>query len=58
MPSDGEHLLAGGNVAAGVVRVGRTVRKPATAATPAVGALLRHLTAAGFDASPRAPGHG
>jgi len=53
MPSDGEHLLAGGNVAAGVVWVGRTVRKPATAATPAVGALLRHLTGAGFDASPR-----
>lgn len=30
-----EHLLAGGNVAGRVVRVGATVRKPSTAATAA-----------------------
>jgi len=46
-----EHILAGGNVAEGVVRVGDTVRKPATAATPAVEALLRHLD--GFAGAPR-----
>ena len=45
--------LTGGNVAAEVVRVGRTVRKPATPATPAVAALLQHLTAAGFHGSPQ-----
>jgi len=53
MPEEEEHVLAGGNVADGVVRVGRTVRKPTTAATPAVTALLRHLESAGFDGSPR-----
>ncbi len=53
MPADDEHVVAGGNVADGVVRVGRTVRKPTTPASPAVEALLRHLTAVGFDASPR-----
>ncbi|MDX6540706.1 MAG: hypothetical protein QOI71_2316, partial [Gaiellales bacterium] len=37
---DAEEVLAGGNVAAVVVRVGATVRKPATPATPAVHALL------------------
>jgi hypothetical protein len=49
-----EQLLAGGNVAGAVVRVGDTVRKPATAATPAVEALLEHL--AGFDGAPRTLG--
>ncbi|WP_198950208.1 phosphotransferase [Kineosporia sp. A_224] len=48
-----EEPLTGGNVAAAVVRVGDTVRKPVTAATPAVEALLRHLDAAGFDGAPR-----
>jgi len=51
-----EQPLAGGNVADGVVRVGDTVRKPATAATPAVHALLQHLSAVGFDGSPRSLG--
>jgi Ser/Thr protein kinase RdoA (MazF antagonist) len=46
-----EHILAGGNVAAAVVRVGDTVRKPVTPATPAVEALLRHLD--GFPGAPR-----
>jgi hypothetical protein len=50
---DEEIPLLGGNVATGVVRVGRTVRKPATAATPAVHALLAHLAGTGFDGSPR-----
>jgi aminoglycoside phosphotransferase (APT) family kinase protein len=38
---------------AGVVRVGQTVRRPATAASPFVAALLDHLEAAGFPGSPR-----
>jgi Ser/Thr protein kinase RdoA (MazF antagonist) len=46
-------VLAGGNVAAAVVRIGSTARKPAVAATPAVEALLDHLERAGFDGSPR-----
>jgi len=50
---DHEEALTGGNVATEVVRVGRTVRKPARPATPAVAALLQHLTAAGFDGSPQ-----
>lgn len=49
---DDEEVLPGGNVAAEVVRVGQTVRKPATEATPAVAALLHYLKAAGFDGSP------
>jgi hypothetical protein len=46
-----EHILTGGNVAAAVVRVGDTVRKPVTPATPAVEALLAHLD--GFPGAPR-----
>lgn len=45
--------LVGGNVAAAVVRIGATARKPAVAATPAVEALLDHLERAGFDGAPR-----
>jgi hypothetical protein len=48
-----EHPLGGGNVAAGVVRVGDTVRKPAGFWTPAVDALLTHLRRAGFTGAPR-----
>jgi hypothetical protein len=48
-----EHALAGGNVAAGVVRVGGTVRKPAGYWTPGVEALLAHLEAGGFTGAPR-----
>ena len=48
-----EHVLGGGNVAAGVVRVGDTVRKPAGFWTPAVDALLAHLRRAGFTGAPR-----
>jgi Ser/Thr protein kinase RdoA (MazF antagonist) len=39
-----------------VVRVGATVRKPASASTAAVEALLEHLRSAGFDGAPRALG--
>jgi Ser/Thr protein kinase RdoA (MazF antagonist) len=46
-----EEVLAGGNVAAAVVRIGDTVRKPVTPATPAVEALLAHLD--GFPGAPR-----
>ncbi|MGH8875949.1 MAG: phosphotransferase enzyme family protein [Stackebrandtia sp.] len=51
-----EQPLSGGNVAETVVRVGETVRKPATVATPSVDAALRHLEAAGFDGAPRSFG--
>ena len=51
--SGDEHALDGGNVAAGVVRVGDTVRKPAGFWTPAVEALLSHLGRAGFTGAPR-----
>jgi Ser/Thr protein kinase RdoA (MazF antagonist) len=46
-----EEILEGGNVAAAVVRIGGTVRKPVTPATPAVEALLAHLD--GFPGAPR-----
>ena len=45
--------MRGGNVTAGVVRVGDTVRRPARPHTPAVHALLTYLHAAGFDGAPR-----
>ncbi|HEX4703845.1 MAG TPA: phosphotransferase [Pseudonocardiaceae bacterium] len=48
-----EQVLTGGNVADRVVRIGDTVRKPATDATPAVAALLRHLADVGFEGAPR-----
>ncbi|MFI7610202.1 aminoglycoside phosphotransferase family protein [Nonomuraea terrae] len=48
--------LQGGDVTDGVVRVGDTVRRPASASTPAVHALLKHLEAVGFDGAPRVVG--
>lgn len=48
-----EEPLSGGNVSAGVVRVGDTVRRPAGPWTPAVHALLDHLHAVGFEGAPR-----
>ncbi len=51
-----EEVLSGGNVADVVVRVGDTVRKPATLATPVVEALLRHLDREGFSAAPKTLG--
>jgi hypothetical protein len=50
---DQEEFLAGGNVAAQVLRIGVTVRKPVTPATPAVEALLAYLSEVGFDGAPR-----
>ena len=48
--------LIGGDMTEGVVRVGRTVRRPVRPHTPAVHALLRHLEAVGFEGAPRALG--
>lgn len=48
-----EQPLHGGNVSAGVVRVGDTVRRPAGPWTPAVHALLTHLHDVGFRGAPR-----
>ncbi len=48
--------LAGGNVTGGVVRVGDTVRRPSGPWSPAVHALLVHLSAVGFEGSPRSLG--
>ncbi len=45
--------LHGGNVNAGVVRVGQTVRRPTGPWTPAVHALLTHLHAVGFAGAPK-----
>ena len=51
-----EHVLSGGNVSAGVVRVGNTVRKPAGLHTAAVEAFLSYLNAAGFSGAPKTLG--
>jgi hypothetical protein len=53
---DLEVPLLGGDMTDGVVRVGRTVRRPVRPHTPAVHALLRHLEAAGFEGAPRVLG--
>jgi hypothetical protein len=46
--------LEGGTANRGlVVRVGDTVRRPRTPASPGIHALLRHLERAGFDGAPR-----
>ncbi len=44
--------LTGGRVTPGVVRVGNTVRKPASAKSGFVHHLLRHLARRGFDGAP------
>ena len=51
-----EERLSGGNVAASVTRVGKTVRKPATAASPAIHAFLNHLRATGVAEAPASLG--
>jgi Ser/Thr protein kinase RdoA (MazF antagonist) len=56
MNSSVEHVLEGENVAETVVRVGSTVRKPATACTAAVEALLDHFAEVGFSGAPRSLG--
>ena len=56
-PSDAAEVpLTGGNVAASVVRVCDTVRKPAGPQTPAVHAVLEHLRSVGFRGAPRSFG--
>ena len=54
--TDLERRLFGGNVADGVVRVGATVRKPATSSTNTVEAFLKHLNDVGFTGAPRTMG--
>lgn len=44
-----EEALSGGNATDGVVRIGSTVRKPWTDATPSVLAYMRAMRAAGVD---------
>ena len=51
-----EEILTGGNVAAEVVRIGSTVRKPALPQTPGVEAVLKHLADKGFTGSPATMG--
>lgn len=46
---DGEQVLTGGNASDDVVRVGSTVRKPWTNATPSVIEFMSSLRAAGLD---------
>ena len=55
MPEIEEKLLSG-NIAASVVKLGNTVRKPGGKATPAVEAVLAHLHAAGFSGAPQSLG--
>ncbi|MGO0577154.1 aminoglycoside phosphotransferase family protein [Ornithinimicrobium panacihumi] len=45
--------LAGGDVTEGVVRVGRTVRRPLGVHSPLVHRVLTHLEEAGFEGAPR-----
>jgi Phosphotransferase enzyme family len=51
--SEAEIVLSGGNVNANVVRIGNTVRRNLTAASPTVHQLLLHLAASGFNGCPR-----
>ncbi len=53
---DIEHELSGGNVAAKVIRLGKTVRKPITESTSSVEAFLQHLSQSGFLHSPHSFG--
>lgn len=50
---DVEQPLAGGRLTAGVVRVGDTVRRPASPASRHVARLLTHLVRKGFDGCPQ-----
>lgn len=51
-----EQELSGGNISAGVVRLGGTVHRPTGPWTPSVHALLRHLESRGFTGAPRVLG--
>lgn len=48
--------LLGGNISNGVVRVGQTVRRPASSASPAVHLFLAHLNEVGYEGAPRTYG--
>ena len=48
-----EVVLGGGRLTAGVVRIGETVRRPRSSASPFTAMLLSHLARAGFDGAPR-----
>ncbi|MGW3124378.1 phosphotransferase family protein [Streptomyces sp. NPDC001107] len=50
---DNEVPLFGGRITTGVVRVGNTVRRPATASSPFVAELLDVLRRQGFNGAPR-----
>jgi Ser/Thr protein kinase RdoA (MazF antagonist) len=53
---EAEEVLTGGNVAARVVRVGSTVRKPSLAHTAGVEAVLTHLAESQFEGAPHTLG--
>ena len=53
MTGEVEVPLAGGDVTAGVVRVGETVRRPTGPHSPLVHAMLEHLERVGFAGAPR-----
>jgi aminoglycoside phosphotransferase (APT) family kinase protein len=48
-----EETLTGGRLTQGVVRIGDTVRRPATDASGFIGRLLNHLESAGFAGAPK-----
>lgn len=50
---ENEEPLSGGRITPGVVRVGDTVRRPTTEASPFVAQLLGHLHREGFTGAPR-----
>ena len=52
-PEGPEEPLLGGDVTEGLLRVGDTVRRPASAVSGAVEVVLRHLQAVGFEGAPR-----
>jgi hypothetical protein len=52
-PDGPEIELPPGDVTAGVVRIGDTVRRPRQESSPRVAAYLRHLEAVGFEGAPR-----
>ncbi|WP_240436878.1 phosphotransferase family protein [Streptomyces sporangiiformans] len=53
MGRENEVPLTGGRITPGVVRVGGTVRRPVTRASPFVAELLGHLRRQGFTGAPR-----
>jgi len=51
--SEEQPLIGGMNPAAGLVRIGQTVRRPAGPSSVAVRSLLLHLADVGFEGAPR-----